>query len=99
MVKVFISLGLQNIKSCLRGNLERLDLKQGQQLEFVDELGLADVILTEPNSLHLFDEAVTVALSDNNNLLAEFENLIEVVPFPTNHNDLPPVIRALVKVA
>lgn len=96
MVNVFISLGLQNMKSCLRGNLEVLDLKRGQQLEFVEELELADVVLTEPNSIHLFQSNVVIALSDNENLLSEHDYLLDIVPFPTSHNDLPPVISALV---
>ena len=96
MVNVFISLGLQSIKGCLRGNLEVLDLRQGQQLEFVEEKELADVILTEPNSIHLFPTYPTVVLSDNDALLSEFDNLVDVVSFPTSHNYLPPIIKALV---
>lgn len=96
MVNVFISLGLQNMKSCLRGNLEVLDLKRGQQLEFVEELALADVVLTEPNSIYLFPDNVVIALSDNEKLLGEHEYLLDIVPFPTSHNDLPAVIAALV---
>jgi len=99
MTKVFISLGLQNIKGCLKGNLEILDLKSGHRLEFVEEVELADVVLTEPNSIYRFPSVATVALTDNEELIKEFDNLIDVVPFPTAHNDLPVVINALVQVS
>ena len=96
MIKVFISIGLQNMKSCLRGNLEILDLKQGQQLEFVEEVGLCDVVLTEPNSIYMFPDYPVIALSDNISLLSEYEQVLAVSPFPTSYNDLPPIVRALV---
>ena len=96
MTKVFISLGLQEIKSCLRGNLERYDLNIGKQIEFVEEQELADVVLTEVNSCYRFPDIPTVALTDNIAILGEYENVFEIVPFPTSQNDLPMVHRALV---
>lgn len=95
MVKVFISLGLQSIKGTLKGELQIFDLQQGQQIEFVEEKELAEVVLTEPTTIHLFSSYPTVVLSDNFSLLSEFENVVDVVSFPTNHNDLAPVIKAL----
>lgn len=96
MTKLFISLGLQDIKSCLKGNLERYDLKHEQQLEFVDELELADVVLTEVNSIYRFPNTPTVALTDNVSILSDYENVYEIVPFPTSSNDLPMVHKALI---
>lgn len=95
MTKLFISMGLLNIKSCLRGNLEIYDLKHGHQLEFVEEQELADVVLTEPNSIYRFANIPTVALSDNENLIAEYENVYAVESFPMSHNDLPPIHTAI----
>lgn len=97
MTKLFISLGLQDMKSCLKGNLERYDLKNERKIEFVEEPELADVVLTEVNSLYRFTKYPTVALSDNESILAEYENVYEIVPFPTNSNDLPMVHRAITK--
>lgn len=96
MTKLYISLGLLTIKSCLKGNLERYDLKIGQQIEFVDELELANVVLTEVNSLYLFADKPTIALTDNSSIIKEYENVIDIVPFPTSQNDLPVIHRAIV---
>ena len=97
MKNVYISMGLQNIKSCLKGNLEVYDLREGQKLNFVLEKELADVVLTEPNSLYLFTGYPTVVLSDNDELVKEYENCVEAVPFPMSQNDLPPIRRALLR--
>lgn len=96
MTKLYISLGLQNIKSCLKGNLERYDLKSGHKIEFVDEVELADVVLTELNSLYRFTNIPTIALTDNDGVLKEYENVVDIAPFPTSQNDLPVIHRAII---
>jgi len=97
LTKVFISLGLQEIKSCLRGKLERYDLATTHDLEFVQEVELADIVLTEVNSIYRFAGTPTVALTDNESIIDEYENVVNIAMFPTSANDLPVIHRALVK--
>ena len=99
MVRVYVSIGLQNIRSCFKGNLERYDLKnQPQQIEFTDDIDHAEVVIAEPNSVYLFSNTPTIVLSDNEELVKEFEQVFEICPFPMASNDLPCIHKAVISV-
>jgi len=92
-------MGLQNIKDCFKGNLERYDLQhQPQQLEFTDDVDYAEVVISEPNSIYLFNNTPVIALSDNENLIGEWSQVFDTCPFPTASNDIPCIHKAVLSV-
>ena len=99
MVRVYVSMGLHDIKSCFKGNLEKYDLyHQPQMIEFVDDVDYAEVVISEPNSVYRYNNTPVIALSDNDELIKEFSQVFDTCPFPTSVNDLPCIYKAVMSV-
>jgi len=55
------------------------------------------VVLSELNSVYKYAEYPTVALTDNRDVMLEYDNVIGICPFPTSYNDLPVIRNTLLE--